>query len=78
MDENLIDQYAFEIFSRAKIFEAEFKVFQAEQTLVMVSGFPNNERNVLLHKSLVGGEKLKLEKLKSQIEEFRKQKQINN
>ena len=78
MDENLINQYAFEIFSRARIFEAEFEILKAEEILAFVSKFPDNDRNVLLHKSVVGSAKQKLEELKSQIEKFRQQKGINN
>lgn len=33
MDEKIIDEYAFEIFSRTRIFEIKFKIFDAEQKL---------------------------------------------
>lgn len=76
MNEQFINQYAFEIFSRAKILEAEFEILKAEEMLAFVSQFPDNDRNILFRKSVVGSAKQNLEKLKTQIEEFRKQKQI--
>ena len=91
MDDKLIDQYAFEIFSRVKLYEIEFKIFQTEERLKMIkSEGPNAtlkemgmedrdfHNRVLLVQSEIGSYKLNLEKLKSQIKEFRQQKQINN
>jgi hypothetical protein len=86
MDKKLIDQYAFEIFSRVKLYEIEFKIFQTEERLKKIeSDSPNAtltkrdfHNRVLLVKSEIGGYKRDLEKLQTQIEQFRQEKQINN
>lgn len=78
MDENLINQFAFEIFSRAKILEAEFEVFKAQKWLDYISGETDDKSVILLHQSKVGITNRKLEELKSQIEEFKQKKEINN
>jgi endonuclease III-like uncharacterized protein len=78
MDKKLIDQYAFEIFSRAKIFESEFEVFKAQKWLDYISGETDDKSIILLHQSKLGSAKQKLENLKAQIEKFRQLKQINN
>lgn len=77
MDENLINQYAFDFFSRVKIFKAEFKVFEAEQRVekAKLSGM---EKTFLINlEAQVNFEKQSLEKLKSQLQQFKEEKQIN-
>ena len=90
MDEKLINQFAFEIFSRARILEIEFKIFDAETRLKKVESegpnpaltkmgiedkqFPMTK---LIIQSQVNQHKQELEELKSQLEKFREQKQIN-
>ena len=77
MDDNLINQFAFEIFSRVRIFEAEFKVFQAEQKLANLPEEHRSENTIMLNEASINHQKQHLEELKAQIEQFRQQKQIN-
>ncbi|MEI7513525.1 MAG: hypothetical protein WCJ74_02810 [bacterium] len=91
MDENLINKYAFEIFSRVKIFEIEFKIFQTEERLKRIeTEGPSSilqkmdiedrdfHNRVLLFKSEIGSYKLNLEKLQSQLQQFKESKKITN
>ena len=77
MDENIINQYAFEIFSRAKILKIEFNIFEAEQRLERARSEKSEEITLIIIESQVNQHKQELEKLKSQLEKFREQKQIN-
>ena len=78
MDEKLINQFAFEIFSRARILEAEFKVFVAEQFFAEIPEEKKDTSVVVHNLANINQKKNDLEKLKAQLEEFRKQKEINN
>jgi len=78
MDENIINQYAFEIFSRARILEAEFKVFVAEQFFAEIPEERKNTSVIIHNQANINEKKRDLEKLKSQIEEFKQKKGINN
>jgi hypothetical protein len=78
MDKKLIDQYAFEIFSKARIFEAEFKVFQAEQFFAEIPEERKNTSVVIHNQANINEKKRDLEKLQSQIEQFKKEKEITN
>jgi hypothetical protein len=91
MDEKLINQYAFDIFSRVKLYEIEFKIFQTEERLKKIKSdgpnatltkmgiedkdFPNK---VLLVQSEIGGYKRDLEKLQTQLQQFKESKEITN
>jgi isoleucyl-tRNA synthetase len=74
MDEKIINQYAFEIFSRAIILEAEFKVFVAEQFFAEIPEERKDQSVIIHNMANINGKKKDLEKLKSQIEKFRQQK----
>lgn len=79
MDENVINRYAFDIFSRARILEAEFKVFVAKQFFDELSEERKKDRSVVIHNlANINDKKRDLEKLKAQIEEFKKEKGITN
>lgn len=78
MDDKLINQYAFEIFSRARIFEAEFKVFQAEQFFAEIPEERKNTSVVILNQANINEKKRDLEELKSQLKQFKKEKEIIN
>lgn len=78
MDENLINTYAFEFFSREKLFNAEFNVFQAEQRVEKARLSGMEETFLINFKAQVIFEQERLEKLKTQLQEFKQKKNINN
>lgn len=78
MDDKLINQHAFEIFARARVLDAEFELFKAQKWLDYILGITNDKSVILLHRSKVGAANRALEELKTQIEEFRQEKKINN
>ena len=78
MDENTINQYAFEIFSRARIFESEFKVFQAEQKLANLPEQHRSEMTIIQNEASINAHKCDLEKRQTQLQQFKESKEITN
>jgi hypothetical protein len=76
MNDNLIEQYAFEIFSKTKILNIEFEIFQIEQSLKDCE--PENAQTSYILTSRIETFKKALEELKTQLNEFKKTKNIGN
>ena len=72
-----IDKYTFEIFSKLKMYEIEFKIFKQKEKLNILTkqygDFPSSDQKttLILVESQMNGEINSLEELKLQLEKFK-------